>query len=291
MSDITDNFKHQMSDNVNSHYLIHGNNILAKINDNRKIDVIEKVIPQYNIFKAFNNALIGYSDDIIAQRVDSLNVYYDYLKENSYDTEYTSQSKFRSTILEEFMYYIFRDFLNEKKADIEDGGNDVLKLGSIKAYTNLYFKAKNIVEFINAPQIGINQKDQDFSIFRTLKLKVENKSFNTNIPIISLENKTYLDKTMLEGSIATAEKIKSGNPYSFFGIVTETYDVSFDVDPAYSRIDQIYVLRKSKRRDAERENEPIYSEVFISLFNDSKYHFERDWSNIEAKMNNRGTIM
>ena len=181
------------------------------------------------------------------------------------------------------------DFLNEKKADIEDGGNDVLKLGSIKAYTNLYFKAKNVVEFINASQIGINQKDQDFSIFRTLKLKVENKSFNTNIPIISIENKTYLDKTMLEGSIATAEKIKSGNPYSFFGIVTETYDVSFDVDPAYSRIDQIYVLRKSKK--IARDIEPIYSEVVISLFNDSKYHFERDWSNIEAKMNNGGTIM
>ena len=291
MSDITDNFKQQLSDDFDSCYLIHGNNILAKIQDNRRLDVLNKIIPKYNAFKILNNKLIGYKDEIISQRVESLNFYYDFLKNNSFDTVFSSQSKFRSTILEEFMYYLFRDFLKEKKEDIEVGLNDFLKLGSVKAYTNLYFKAKNASDFINAPKIGINQKDQDFSIYRTLKLRVEDQSFNTNIPIISLENKTYLDKTMLEGSIATAEKIKSGNPYSFFGIVTETYDVSFDVDPAYSRIDQIYVLRKSKRREADRNSLPICSDVLIKLFNDSKYHFEREWSDIENKLNDIGTII
>ena len=179
----------------------------------------------------------------------------------------------------------------KEKRRHEVGSDDFLKLGSVKAYTNLYFKARNASDFINAPQIGINQKDQDFSIYRTLNLRVEDQSFNTNIPIISLENKTYLDKTMLEGSIATAEKIKSGNPYSFFGIVTETYDVSFDVDPAYSRIDQIYVLRKSKRREADRNSLPICSDVVIKLFDDSKHHFEKEWSDIENKLNDIGTII
>ena len=75
---------------------------------------------------------------------------YDFLKTNSFDIAFTSQSKFRSTILEEFMHYIFRDYLKEKKEDIEVGVNDFLKSGSIKAYTNLYFKAKNASEFINA---------------------------------------------------------------------------------------------------------------------------------------------
>lgn len=288
MNSLVDNFKQQMSDSVFKNYLIHGNNILAKINDKRKLEVIEKVIPKYTEFTNLNSKLRGYSDEIISLRVKSLNTYYDFLKENSYDKEYTSQSKFRSTILEEFVYYIFRDFLDEKKSEIQGLAKNVLKLGSIKAYTNLYFKAKNVVEFVNAPKIGINEKDQDFSIFRTLKMEVENNTFLTNIPVISLECKTYLDKSMLEGSIATAEKIKSGNPYSFFGIVAETYDVAFEVDPAYSRIDQIYVLRKSKRKDVEK---PIHADVFIKLFTDSKYHFERDWSDIEAKMNKRGVII
>ena len=162
MSDLIDNFKQQLRDDFDNCYLIHGNNILAKIQDNRKLDVIEKIIPKYNAFKILNNNLIGYTDEIISQRVESLNLYYDFLKTNSFDIAFTSQSKFRSTILEEFMHYIFRDYLKEKKEDIEVGVNDFLKSGSIKAYTNLYFKAKNASEFINAPQIGINQKDRDF---------------------------------------------------------------------------------------------------------------------------------
>lgn len=54
---------------------------------------------------------------------------------------------------------------------------------------------------------------------------------------------------MLEGVIATAEKLKSGNPYTRFVVVSENYDVDLKVDPVYSRIDQIYVLRKSKRKE------------------------------------------
>ncbi len=287
MCDIIQNFKQQ--NNSSNGNLIHGKNILAKINSKTKIHILEKVIPHYNEFKSINNDLIGYDDQIIKDRVECLNSYYEKLESNNYDSEFTSQSKFRPTILEEFMFYLFRDYLEEKKNEIGNEANQVLKLGSPKAYSNLYFKAKNIADFINSPQIGINQKDQDFAIYRTLELKIDNKVFQTNIPIISIENKTYIDKTMLEGSIATAEKIKSGNPYSFFCIVTESYDVSFDVDPAYSRIDQIYVLRKSKR--SESSNQPIHPDVVIKLFKDSKEHFEKDWSDIENKMRNFGQII
>jgi hypothetical protein len=50
---------------------------------------------------------------------------------------------------------------------------------------------------------------------------------------------------MYEGFVSTAEKIKRGNPYCIFLIVTETYQVSLDVDPKYSLIDQIYVFASS----------------------------------------------
>ena len=285
MIDLIQKFKEQ----INNQNLIHGKNILAKINSNNRIDILEKVIPHYNEFRSVNKNLIGFKDQIITKRVECLNSYYEYLKSKNYDQVFSSQSKFRSTILEEFMFYLFRDYLEEKKNEIGNTATEVLKLGSPKAYTNLYFKAKNVGEFINSPQIGINQKDQDFSIYMTLKLKIGNEVFRTNIPIISIENKTYIDKTMLEGSIATAEKIKSGNPYSYFCIVTERYDVSFDVDPAYSRIDQIYVLRKSKR--SESRNKKIYPDVVIKLFKDSKEHFEKNWSDIEHKMKNFGRII
>ena len=60
-------------------------------------------------------------------------------------------------------------------------------------------------------------------------------------------NYNCLDKTMYEGSVATADKIKTGNPYCLFYLVTETYDISSDVDIQTSKIDDIYVLRKQIR--------------------------------------------
>ena len=77
-------------------------------------------------------------------------------------------------------------------------------------------------------------KDQDFAIYREFDLKINDKIHNIRIPIVAIENKTYIDKTMLEGIIATAEKVKNGNPYSRFVVVSENYDVDLSVDPSYS---------------------------------------------------------
>lgn len=134
-----------------------------------------------------------------------------------------------------------------------------------------------------------NDKAQDFAIYRPISLKIEDgSSTETNLPIVSIENKTYIDKTMLEGAVATAEKIKFGNPYSLYYIVTENYDVDLQVDPIYSRIDQIYVLRKSKRKGVLQ---PIDANVVYGLVNDIKEHLERDWSNVEKKMKETGKIL
>jgi hypothetical protein len=144
---------------------------------------------------------------------------------------------------------------------------------------------------VNSPQLGINDKDQDFAIYRPINITIgDSNSINTNLPIVAIDNKTYIDKTMLEGSIATAEKVKSGNPYSLFFIVTENYDVDLKVDPIYSKIDQIYVLRKSKRA-INQTNQPIYPDVFVDLVSEVRIHLTRNWSDVSAKLSNTGKII
>lgn len=138
----------------------------------------------------------------------------------------------------------------------------------------------------------INVKDQDFAIYREVQIKADGESKKVNVPVVSIECKTYIDKTMLEGSIATAEKIKSGNPYCLFIVVTEWYNVSTEVDPAYSRIDQIYVLRKGiRRKQPQGKEKPIDPDVVIDLFAYVKRHLERDWSDIERRLEMEGKIL
>ena len=278
---------------LDSSKFIHAANYIQKYKNYNDLNVNQKraldlLLPNYRKYLEGNKKLNGHSLDVISKRTALLNTYFDYITQNDFDNTFTAQSKFRPTIMEEFMYIVFADLLNEIKTKIKDD-NDGLKLGGTKAYTNLYFAAKNLKEFVREPKIGVNQKDQDFAIFRPITLNIENTgNIQTNLPIVAIENKTYIDKTMLEGSIATAEKIKSGNPYSLFIIVTETYEVDLSVDPAYSRIDQIYVLRKSKRRDGRQ---PIYSDVIFDLVSNIYQHLVRNWSDIEQKMRDTGKII
>lgn len=278
---------------LDSSKFIHAANYIQKYKNYSDLNAEQKsaldlLLSKYRKYLDGNKNLKGYSHDIIIKRTELLNTYFDYITQNGFDNVFTAQSKFRPTIMEEFMYIIFADLINDVKTKIKDDKNG-LKLGGIKAYTNLYFAAKNLKEFVREPKIGVNQKDQDFAIFRPITLNIENTgNIQTNLPIVAIENKTYIDKTMLEGSIATAEKIKSGNPYSLFIIVTETYEVDLSVDPAYSRIDQIYVLRKSKRKDGRQ---PIYADVILDLVDNIQKHLVRNWSDIEQKLRDTGKII
>lgn len=271
---------------------VHGSNILTKIKNtkfskNDKEDELNFILSQYKEWFEKNEQLIGYTNEIIEKRVKWLNDYKAVIK----NIDYTAQSKFHSSVLEEFLYYLFRDLLK----DIMNSGNvdnkkvQKISIGGIRAYSNLYFAPKDILNFMQTSNMKINVKDQDFSIYRKVILRADEEQKTINVPIVSIECKTYIDKTMLEGSIATADKIKNGNPYCLFLVVTETYDVSYEVDPAYSRIDQIYVLRKSKRRS--NDNNSIDYHVIKDLFDFVKTHLLRDWSNIEKKLKQEGKIL
>lgn len=82
--------------------------------------------------------------------------------------------------------------------------------------------------------------------------------------------------------------MKNGNPYTRFVAVAERYDVSLSVAPSYSRIDQIYVLRKGMRK-GEWAN--IDADVTLRLFNETLHHLERPWSDVQKRLDEEGVII
>ena len=146
--------------------------------------------------------------------------------------------------------------------------------------------------FVDNVYTGINEKDQDYTIYRALDVNINGSDLEEpiNIPVVAIECKTYLDRTMLEGAVATANEIKSGSPYSNFYVVTEQYNVDKSVDPSYSRIKQIYVLRKEARKKNKKPS-PVYEDVVIKMFSEIVHEIEKPWSNVEEKMINDGVIM
>jgi len=264
--------------------LIHEDNLEHKIRkekqpENKKL--LDEIKAKYSKWNKDNLRITGTTEKDIKRKVKLLNEYKTFIDQPKFKKEagnrygFTSQSQLHSSVIEEFMYYLFKD--------ISKLANKHIYWGRTQAYTNLYFAPPSIDVFEESSNIVINVKNQDFSISKEVVLKsrvLNNENWQENkiyVPIVSIECKTYLDKTMYEGSVSTAEKIKNGNPYCIFLIVTETYEVSLDVDPKYSSIDQIYVLRKESR------DNPIFDDVVWDLFQFVESHINSDWYNVKER--------
>ena len=277
--------------------LVHASNIVRKCTDEsgHKLKAAQMLAIDYVEYLKAHFSIKGYTEDVIKRRVELLNNYYDYYDNSKYDYNklFTSQGKLRPTILEEFFYLLFRDYLRDIQQKVKDD-EKILGIGSAKAYTNLYFSPISLKGFVEDPSIKLNVKDQDFAIFREVPFQVggnKKKTFQAKVPILAVEVKTYLDKTMLEGVVATAEKLKMGNPYARFVVASESYQVDLSVDPSYSQIDQIYVLRKCGAMRRLTTIPPIHHDVVWRMFCEAKEHIERPWSDVQSKLENDGVII
>lgn len=268
---------------------IHGDNIETKLKRVKSQANRRYLLQIQRRYKKFRQEIDGLKGDrtaaAIKKLVNSLNDYKDFVDQPKYRKEkgnangFTSQSKLHSTVLEEFMYHLLSSI------PVLQGKH--LEYGPTNAYSNLYFAPADLQSFETRSGLAINTKDQDFAISKKVQLSTtlavadRHEKRDLHIPVVSIECKTYLDKTMYEGSVATAEKIKRGNPYSLFLIVTETYEVSADVDPAYSEIDQIYVLRKQSQRE---ERKPIQADIVEDLYRTVEQHLNASWRDVDKKI-------
>ena len=172
--------------------LIHASNILKKAEDcanepdsSSKITKLNLLIPKYleyvskqlsikqeSVEYSRNNEEVNKNID---ERVRLLNDYYEFFEENGIEGKggFDARSKIRSTILEEFMYLIFKDYVNQLLRDCKVESS-ILQNGSVKAYSNLYFSAPTIEEFVKCPTIELNTKDQDYAIYRTVDISITN---------------------------------------------------------------------------------------------------------------------
>ena len=276
-------------------YLVHAKNIISKHKakkNSTKIPVLDIFAHKYLAYLKGNLGLTGSSRDVIEKRVTLLNDYYDFFARydsshaQKIDDIFSAQSKFRSTVLEEFLAILLYDAVGECLKGVPDPG---VEIGSVKAYANLYFYSKNFAAFATEPSIGINVKDQDFAIYRNVKIRMDDgEPILTSVPVVAIECKTYVDKTMFEGAAATAEKLKAGNPYTMFGIVAETYEIDRSFIPAYSRVDQVYILRKGSRKGQVK---PIDCDVVERLVEDITRHLTRPWVDVENKWTEDGLLI
>lgn len=288
---------------------VHGDNLKQKENHTTKyIDeeskkYLKEIREKYNWWKSENEKLIGPKikssiddSEILKKRVKLFNEYKDFLDKQCYAEKFDSRSNLHSSVLEEFLYYLFKDL-------VKDFSQYAL-IGKSHAFKDIFFKANNYKDMVDEPLIEIEQKDHDFVIGTRVKATFkyqgspEEESIEFDVPAVAIECKTYLDKTMLEGSSTAGKQLRDRNPNALYIIVSERLKLTEAVNLKKYAIDQIYVLRKQKNTDREFTyaktyvRNPIYDDVVEHLFDYVREYLKSDWKgSVISEGLNRGYLI
>jgi hypothetical protein len=261
----------------------------TKYLDEKSRQYLQEIRIEYDKWKAANESLKGpfikpteSDEEVLEHRVKLFSDYKDFIDQQHYAEQFDSRSNLHSSVLEEFMYYLFRDL-------VQTFSNSAL-IGKASTYKDLFFVHSNYGDMVANPGAQIEEKDHDFVIgvnieaqFNTLGHRAR-EAHNFKIPAVAIECKTYLDKTMLEGSSAAAAQLKTANPNAIYIVVMEWLKLTEKVNLKKYQVDQIYVLRKQKNTDREfryletYEKKPIHLDVVSHLYEMVREHLTRDWT-------------
>ncbi len=287
---------------------VHGNNLEQKENHLTKYKDVDsrryliEIRTRYNQWKADNEQLFGPTankgekdSEIISKRVELLNDYKNFLDQQHYAEKFDSRSNLHSSVLEEFMFYFFRDFVK--------GISDKALIGKSHSFKDIFFRSPSYAEMIKQPHALIEIKDHDFAIGTSIKTTMKCNGSDVieehhwDIPAVAIECKTYLDKTMLQDVSTAAEQLKQKNPNAMYIVIAEWLKLTESVNLKKYKIDQIYVLRKQKNTDREfrydvnYQKNPIYADVLEHCFNSVRDFLTVDWEGSISHGLNRGFLL
>lgn len=184
-----------------------------------------------------------------------INQYYEKLDKFTEDNKITSQSKFRSTFLEELSTYLFQD-------------NEYIKDGSLGIYNKGIYAGMKIGSDL---KVNVIKKDVDFCIGKKVKIMVDGNEFEIILPIVAVEVKTYLDATMFGEVQYSSKMLKSATPNVKTYVLMETNQVGIDkiISARYEKIiDEMFVLRINEASIIEyKVLEDYYNQICNDIAN------------------------
>jgi Bpu10I restriction endonuclease len=211
---------------------VHGDNLQqketgeAKYADASSRKFLREIRKQYDVWKKANENLKGptktaspHDAEITRQRLELFATYKDFIDQQKYAEKFDSRSNLHSSVLEEFIYYLFRDLVG--------GFAERALIGKSHTFKDIFFMPPNYDAMLASPHARIEKKDHDFaigvSVSAILKSAGQEKgeAHHFQIPAVAIECKTYLDKTMLEGASMAAEQLKFRNPNALYLVVSE----------------------------------------------------------------------
>ena len=235
----------------------HGDKLTALL-DNAKLPLSDKpkVEHQLLIYSKWIDAMNAFKfegDELLVALVNSLNQYknsveLDLIFDSDDDFLYRQkgQLKLDNTILEEFLPRLFDARLIPGFTRLKG-----LECGPKASFAGLSFDSPVLP--LSSGGAYLKKKDQDFSVTRRHKVKIErdgeiNDFFSEefHVSYFATEIKTNLDKTMFQEAAATASELKKATTGSRYILLCEWLDMT-PISTKLTAIDEVIILRRAKR--------------------------------------------
>ena len=284
----------------------HKEKLLAAINNpkakNDK-DILAEALNAYNNWTSKLEKLTSKGDERVLEMTGLLNEYKDLLevdliakRGSDFIKRQKGQMKLDNSIMEEFLIHLVHD-------DVLKNLPKSIETGSQTAFMSLSFRPSSIEKLCEKPEIVIKQKDQDFTIGKSIyyqfspdinfdkKLTLDGRFF---LAVLAAEVKVNYDKTMFQECAGTASRLKQGCPLSKYYALIEYLDMKPE-DVRLTDIDNVYLLRKAKRLPFEKRNvfaevqaihrdSPISSDVMIDFVKEMQNFIDATWYDADAAL-------
>ena len=213
---------------------VHENNLRSKIAENynnKRQEITDFLIEKYEpLHKNMIDACTSSSMDF-EHITELINDYLNELDAFGNANGIKSQSKFRSTFLEEISTYLFMN--------VPDIAKDKIGIFNKGVYAGMQI-GSNL-------EVTVLKKDVDFCIGKKVDLSIDGKKYNIILPLIAVEVKTYLDATMFGEVQFSSKAIKSATPNARTYVLMETNQVGKEkiIAARYdNNLTEMFVLRK-----------------------------------------------
>lgn len=217
-------------------------------------------------------------------------VYRNHLDKPEFDKAFDSRGALQSSALEELCRYLLDPVVTEI---LEDTRPDDLVLGHYDVYQGMFFTAPGFVDFSRLPAPHFPKVNMDFVIAKRIEIAIsaegeQSPSRPIYLPAVGIECKTYLDRTRYHGADGNATTVKGGVPGCLYVLLAEMLKLDVGgVNVHGSRIDHIYILRKSKNIDLKKRRaeglalKPLDPLAICDLVTRVREHLRHDWSEPE----------
>ena len=263
----------------------HESNIIGKINS-RKYEYareeLEKLYEEeYKNYRTKLEELNFMSEDeaVFKYATELINEYLIKVKKVEKEQEIKSQSKLRSSFLEEISTYLFKDL-------------QLIKEGHFIIHNkNIYAGMK----INNQMHIDMLSKDVDFCIGKNVVLKVDDTTQELPIimPVVCVEVKTYLDATMFGEVQFSSRQIKNASPNVKTYVLMEYNDVADEkiIAARYdNNLNEMFVLRSGSRRtDNPLNPRPLDYKALLQYYKEISSSVEH--TDVEDTINATGKLL